>query len=148
MCTLGIAALVLWVSAATLLYRVVAPFHSLNDGKTFVFDSVALGEAMTIIVCVSIASWIPVLMFTPRSPGLLLAFFTALSTWIFAGIPFLLIDKFDLFDVTRFRAAEVMEDGNDLAFSPLLIPLISVLSGVLFVAAMRVSMQSKWRDPA
>lgn len=32
-----------------------------------------------------------------------------------------------------------MEDGNDLAFLPLLIPLISVFSGVAYVVAISIA---------
>jgi hypothetical protein len=74
-------------------------------------------------------------VFAKGKPGPLRAILAVISTWAFLGIPFALIDKFGVIDLTGFRSASVMEDGNDLAFLPLLIPLISLVSGAAYFAA-------------
>jgi hypothetical protein len=45
-CTMGV---VLWCSTAILLDRVVKPYLSPDQGRTFVFDPVALVEATSVI---------------------------------------------------------------------------------------------------
>ncbi len=130
---------VLWCGTAFLLYRVVEPIMSPDGGRTFLFDPVALVEATSIIVSVAMLSWVLIRLLIPRMPGLLLALVATASTWAFLGVPFALIDKLGVVDVTRFRAAAVMENGDDLAFLPLLIPLISVFSGVAYSVAIWVA---------
>jgi len=126
---------VLWCGTALLLDQTVEPTMSLDRGQTFVLDPVALAEATSAIVGVAMLSWAPILLFARRTPDVFLVVIATVSTWAFVGIPFALIDKFDVIDVTRFRAAEVMDSGLDLVFLPILIPVIAALSGILYVLA-------------
>jgi len=143
---LFIMALVLWGAIAYLLFAFVKPEMSLDHGRTYVFDHLALIEATSIMSSIAILSWVPVFIFAWRRSRFLSAALAAASTWVCLGFPFLLIDRYDLFDIQAiqtFRASRVMEDGNDLIFLPLLIPLIAIFSGASYLIAMGLAIQLK-----
>jgi hypothetical protein len=134
----GMAA-VLWCLIAILLNRVVPPYMSPDNGRTFVLDLLALTEATSIITFVATLSWVAIIRFVRRLPIRMQGLIAIAMTWLLLGVPFALIDKCDLFDassITRFRATRVMGNGNDIAFLPLVIPVCALLSGITFSVAM------------
>jgi hypothetical protein len=134
---------VLWGVTAILPFGIVEPYVSLDNGRTLVFDPLALVEATSIMTCLAILSWIPVFAFAQRRPKLLSAGLVIVLTWICLGVPFWLIDGSGFFNVGTFRATRVMGNGQDMAFLPLVIPATSLFSGAAYSMAMWLSIQSR-----
>jgi hypothetical protein len=140
---LSIIAVVLWSVTAFFLFGCAKPYTSLDNGRTLVFDPLALVWATSIMTGIAILSWIPVLIFAQRGPRLLSAGLATASTWICLGVPFWLIDRSGLGDLAAFRASEVMGNGQDMVFLPLVIPLVSFCSGAAYSMAMWLTIRLK-----
>jgi hypothetical protein len=126
---------------AYLLYLIVEPIMPLSGGRTYGFDKLALAEAASILSGGAMVSWTVTFLFVRRSPVPLAAALSIAFTWILLGVPFVLIDRFGFLtaEVEGLRASEVIANGNDLAFVPLIIPVISLVSGGFYVAALSLS---------
>jgi hypothetical protein len=135
-----VMAMVLWFVIAMLLSAIVPPMQSLDHGNTFVPDHIALVEAASGMFCVAILSWLLTSIYARKR-----WFVTIALTWALLAIPFAFIDQwgsFGLFDavslLSHVRAFRVMSDGQDLAFQPLLIPVISIFSGLAYGGSLMI----------
>lgn len=133
----GIAIAFLWGASAYVLYLVVMPLRPSGTGSSMVFDPVALAYATSIIVAIAILSWLPVFLLLRKGPAVHVTILTSVLTFASLGILFLLVEN-NVLGALRFsdgfynRAARVLGDGRDMAFLPLVDPLVSVLSGIAY----------------
>ena len=100
-----------------------------------VFDPTALADATSIMTFFVILPWIPVFLIAKRKPGLPLFALTSVCAWLLLGTSFYFVDAAG--DAALIgRAAVILGDGQDLIFEPVVIPTISMLSGIVYCLAM------------
>jgi hypothetical protein len=118
----------------------VKPLVSLDKGRTLVFDPIALIEATSFIVAIAIMSWVPICTFAQRMAFKWRVVLTSISTWALLSLLFLLIENAsgEVYEhLISYRAIRVFGLGNDLVIMPVVIPIISILSGTVSTAIIR-----------
>jgi|GEM_PF-4760436 len=137
----SIAAVSLWGASAYVIYFSAEPLVSLDRGKTMVFDLIALVDATSVIVAIAVLPWVPIYFLAQRKTFRWRLLVTAISTWALLSSLFLLIENASGVmheQLISYRATRVFGDGRDLVFMPLVIPIISALSGVVFAVSVRL----------
>ena len=135
-----LAVVALWGASACVLYLIVKPFISLDNGRSLVFDPLALIDATSIVVVVVFLSWIPVLSFAPKRPTVVVTSLVCASTLVTLSVIFFVVEN--VFGPSHMgegffaRASGIFANGSDIVFLPLVVPLVSVLSGIAYSAAL------------
>ncbi len=138
-----------WLSSASVLYLLARPLVSPDNGRSLVFDPLALIEATSILVAAAILCWMPIFVFARRSSEIRQSVLTSISTWILLSISFFLMVYLMMFkDVIVGRSPEILGYDNYLIFLPIIIPALSILSGLGYFAALRLShLMTRGRSP-
>jgi len=138
-----IAVVALCCGSACVLYEFAQPLVSPDGGRSMVFDPVALGYATFIIVALAILSWLPIVLFLPRRPSVPVAVLISALTFLLLWAVFWLIENVvgppQSSQGLYARATRILGDGRDMAFLPLVAPLISILSGAFYTCALWLS---------
>jgi hypothetical protein len=136
-----IAAIVLWSASAYVLYFEARPLVSLDKGRTLVFDPIALIYATSIIVAIAVMSWVPIYIFARQRKLIWRLVLTSISTWAFLSLLLLLIENTSgqMYEqLISYRAFRVLGLDNVFVFMPVVIPIISLLSGAVFAVTVRL----------
>jgi hypothetical protein len=144
--TMSIAVVIQWLSSAYLVYFIAKPLISHDNGRSLVFDPIALIDATSVIVVIAIISWVPIYLFAQQKPFIWRLSLTSISTWALLSLCFHVIENAstEMYEwLTVHRAILVLGNCNDLLFMPLVIPFISALSGVAYSTAV-ACMNSIW----
>lgn len=139
--SMTIAAIVLWSASAYVLYFEARPLVSLDKGRTLVFDPIALIYATSIIVAIAVMSWVPIYIFARQRKLIWRLVLTSISTWAFLSLLLLLIENTSgqMYEqLISYRAFRVLGLDNVFVFMPVVIPIISVLSGAVFAVTVRL----------
>jgi ABC-type uncharacterized transport system YnjBCD permease subunit len=91
----------------------------------------------------------PIFVFARRSSEIRQSVLTSISTWILLSISFFLMVYLMMFkDVIVGRSPEILGYDNYLIFLPIIIPALSILSGLGYFAALRLShLMTRGRSP-
>ncbi len=140
---LSMGAVALGAGSAYVFYSQARPMVSLDNGRTLVFDPIALVDATLIMMLIGIISWIPVYRFIRRTAFARSATLATVSTWLLSSVLIYWVDNMDgrlpcRCEIAE-RASRVLSDGQDLLFLPLVIPILSVLSGATYCGALWLS---------
>jgi hypothetical protein len=130
-----IAIIILWGTYLCVLYIFVKPLISSDNGHSLVFDPVALVATASIIALVAAISWAPIFVFIRRRATLRTAFLAGFATWILLSLLFTVIDRggpANLPQIIVEKIGPILANGNDLLFLPIVIPIVSILSGVAY----------------
>jgi hypothetical protein len=142
--SMTIAAIVLWSASAYVIYFEARPLVSLDKGRTLVFDPIALIYATLIIVAIAVMSWVPIYIFARQRKLIWRLALTSISTWALLSLLLLLIENASgrMYEqLISYRAFRVLGLDNVFVFMPVVIPIISVLSGAVF--AVTVGLQNR-----
>lgn len=141
----------LWSSFAAILYVLVQPLKFPNGQSPPVFDVAALLEAASLAAVVHFACWLLLFPLTWNAQPTKAAVWGIFSTWIVSSAIFLWIEGagsefIDHWWLTQ-RATEVLADGQSMAFMPVVVPALSIVSASLFAAVVWLSNRSVVRVP-
>jgi hypothetical protein len=128
-------AVVLWAATGWLLFVMAKPTRSPDNGRSMVFDPIALLYATSVAVALAVVPWGLVFMLPRGWPAWWVAGIVSFSTWMVLSASMLFLENYMQVDAQAFKASEVFGDGKDLIFMPIIIPLISLLSGAACIGA-------------
>lgn len=137
----------MWLSFVGVLYFFTQPLKW--DGKQGLpmLDLVALLDAASLAAIVPLACWLFLFPLTWNTHPSEAALFGISSTWVASRAIFLWIDGRQFVYDHRLtnRASEVLAEGQDIVFMPLVIPCLALASGAIFAGVIWLSKGRKDR---
>jgi len=116
----------------------VVPPLKFDIGTNARFDPVALFDSTLVVTAVVLLCWTLLYVLKLRKTGILLAFIATSATWaVLISLFFTAESDFGrgvFSEGFLNRATAVMANGADMAFMPLVIPLLSLMSGAGYSA--------------
>jgi hypothetical protein len=133
----------MWLSFSVLLYALVQPLTWRNGRSTPVLDVAALLDAASLAAVVHLTCWLLLFPLAWNARPAKAALWGISTAWFASSAIFLWIegagrDFIDHYWLTE-RTTEIMADGQDIAFMPIVIPALSIVAATLFAGVIWLS---------